>query len=360
MNFEWPKFTIVMATLNSIRTVELALIAIRQQDYPAEKIEVLLVDGGSVDGTRELAKQYGCVLIDNPQVDPVSAKILGLKSATGRYLMHIDSDEVLVSAQTLRAHATAYKNFPQVKMVFSAGYINPPGVPFAARYINEFGDPFSMYYYRLSKNIQFFAKDLARTCRRLTEKEGATLFEVGKKRQPLMENAACANSIDLQFFRSRFHKLCDNPSGPVHFFYHMQDETRQFAIADDTPVRHYSADSFSGLLNKIKWRVRNNIFFSDRLGAAGFVGRQNVTHSGLDLRRFGYIPYAFLLVPCVVDALYLMWTRRDLAYWRHVPLTLYTASLICIMVVGRSLGYRPHLKSYGEQKTILPSPRPSQ
>lgn len=354
---EWPKFSIVMATFNSMRTLDLALKALRAQDYPVDRMEILVVDGGSTDGTRELARTYGCRVLDNPRVEPVNAKLIGLREATGRYLMHVDSDEVLVSPKTLQTHARLYALHKSLRMVFSSGYVNPRGATFSARYINEFGDPFSMYFYRLSKDSRFFLRDILNMCRTVAGGRDGTLYEVGSTgRQPILENAACANSIDLEFFKREFKDLCDKPWGPVHFFYHMQKVTRQFAIAKNTDVVHHSADHWSGFLKKIKWRVRNNVFFQEKMGSSGFEGRRLFERESTVLRRSAYLPYAFLVVPAAVDAVGLMWSRRDIAYCLHVPLTLYTAGLIVVMKVGKVLGYRPEMKSYGEQTTIGESP----
>lgn len=351
-----PKFSVVMATLNSMRTLETSLAAITGQNYPKELVEILVVDGGSTDGTRETASRFGARVLDNPKVDPVSAKLIGLREATGDYLMHIDSDEELMSSETLQHHADTYLSNPEVRMVFSTGYVNPPGAPFAARYINEYGDPFSMYFYHLSKDFRFFSKQILERSRKVREDGGCLILEADTGRQPILENAACANSIDLQFFRREFSDLCDKPWGPVHFFYHMQKFTKIFAVTLHDPVRHHSADHMRGFLNKIKWRVRNNIFSPGELGRAGFSGRLEVDGAAsplsLKMRSLGFIPYTFLLFPVVLDSVYHIWTRRDLAYWQHVPLCWYTAISIVMMKLRKILGFRPDIKSYGEQKII--------
>jgi glycosyltransferase involved in cell wall biosynthesis len=352
------KFSIVMATLNSMRTLEASLKAIRNQKYNQDFVEILLIDGGSNDGTREMALRYNCRIIDNPKVDPVNAKLIGLREATGDWLMHVDSDEVLVSPEALSKRARVFSENPGVKMVFSSGYVNPPDVPFAARYINEFGDPFSMFYYRLSKDHRFFLPQMCKQLEVRRDDADYVLFALGKGPQPILENAACGNCIDLKFFRTHFPELCDKLWGPVHFFYHMQRHTNLFAITKDDSILHYSADHWSGFLRKIKWRIRNNVFFTENMGASGFSGRIEFDSWSTRMRRYLYLPYTFLIFPMCLDTLFLMCTRRDFQYWQHIPLTLYTAGTIVLMMGLKILGYRPQLKSYGEQKTIPSTARP--
>lgn len=341
------KFSVIMATLNSMRTLEASLKALRAQDYPQDLVEILVVDGGSTDATRETALRYGCRVIDNPQVEPVSAKLIGLREATGDYLMHVDSDEVLLSTQALKKRAQIFAEQSEVKMIFATGYVSPAGVPFAARYINEFGDPFSMFYYRLSKDSRFFLKAAKRRMAVVSENADSILFEVLPSTPLIFENAACANCIDLHFFRQNFAELCTKPWGPVHFFYHMQKFTKRFAVTKDDSVAHYSADHWKGFLGKIKWRVRNNLFFSETIGTSGFSGRTQFDSKWARVKKYFFLPYAFLILPVTIDALGLCWSRRDPYYILHVPLALYTAWTIVALSTLKLFGYRPQQKSYG-------------
>jgi glycosyltransferase involved in cell wall biosynthesis len=338
-----------MATLNSMRTLEMALKAIRDQDYPQERVEILVVDGGSTDQTRETALKYGCRVLDNPEVNPVAAKFIGLREATGDYLVYIDSDEVLMNRNALKKRARAFDSHPDVRMVFSTGYKNPPGIPMAARYINEFGDPFSMFYYRLSKNFQRLIPRLRRRLQVQIESSDYVVFHLSDGAQPILENGACANCIDLAFFRAHFGDLCNKHGGPVHFFYHMQKYTKLFAVTKDDPVLHYSADHWLSFLRKIKWRILNNVFFPSEIGESGFIGRARFDGLSARLRRYAYLPYAFLLVPLVVDTLYLICSRRDFQYWMHIPFTFYTAGTIASMMALKLVGYHPRPLIYGQK-----------
>ena len=346
------KFSIITATFNSERTLEKCLTAIRAQTYPQNLVEILVVDGGSTDKTREIANRFQCRIVENPRVEPMTAKLLGLKEATGEFLMHVDSDEVLESPRALEKRLAAFLENPEVAMVFSTGYANPPGAPFAARYINEFGDPFSMFYYRLSKDYRRFISSMRKLHRVRKETSDYVVFELNEGPQPILTNEACGNCIDLKFFRKNFSHLFDKPDGPTLFFYHMQKLTKSFAITKDDAIFHFSADHWRTFLLKIRWRVRNNIFFPADMGASAFGGRVEFDTHAVRLKKYLYMPYAFLLLPALFDAVYLAWTRKDAYYLLHFPLTLYTASLIAGMMVLKVCGYRAQLTSYGGQKAI--------
>ena len=50
--------TIMIATFNSEKLLPRTLDALKAQTYPAELMEILIIDGGSNDTTRDIAKKY--------------------------------------------------------------------------------------------------------------------------------------------------------------------------------------------------------------------------------------------------------------------------------------------------------------
>jgi glycosyltransferase involved in cell wall biosynthesis len=348
--------SIVMATLNSMRTIEQSLSSIVEQDYPKDLLEILVIDGGSTDGTRELAKKFGARVIDNPQVEPVSAKLIGMREAKNELLMHLDSDEVLLSKDALFKRSQAFEKNPDVQMVFSQGYVNPPSANFATRYINEFGDPFSMYYYRLSKDHRFHLPDLRGKLRLVSENDSYVIFEVKPGDHLILENAALGNVINIGFFRQNFPELCARPDGPVHFFYHMQSLTQKFGVIKEDGVMHHSADNWRGFLRKIRWRVVNNVFRDGKLEHAGFNRRHHFDFFAVRARKYLYPFYAFLIVPVALDSLYLVWTRRDVKFINHCLLTWYTAALILGMMALKAMGFQPTRTGYGQARVIGKKP----
>lgn len=352
MNKAKKRFSVIIATLNSERTIESCLNSLRSQDYPQEEVEILLIDGGSTDKTREIAQKYHCRILENPDVVPVAAKLIGMKEATGDYLMHLDSDEVLTSAHALTNRRLALESSDKIVMVFSAGYRNPEHSAFVNQYINEFGDPFSAYYYRLSKDERFFLPTMKARYVVQRETDEYVIFDVSQGPQPILENAAQGNTIDLEFFRRHFSELCAQPSGPVHFFYHMQKYTQLFAVTKNEAVIHYSADTWRGFLGKIKWRVKNNVFSLGNYGSSGFLGREQVASRGSRLKKYLFIPYTILVVPVLADAIYLCLTRRNVRYLGHIILSWITVAYIGQAYLQKLLGFRPEFRSYGEQRPV--------
>lgn len=346
------KISVVIATLNSERTLGRCLEALRAQDYPQDCVDIMVIDGGSTDQTRAIARHHRCRIIDNPQVEPVSAKVIGMAEATGDYLLHVDSDEILLNPKALELRVRVFQDNPQVKFVVSSGYRNPQGCPFVNCYINEFGDPFSMFFYRFSKADGFQLQSLRKMLPTRKETNDYVVFDLtSAQRQPIYENAACGNAIDLHFFRQNFSHLVGERWGPVHFFYHMQSHTKVFAVTKDDPILHDSVDSLKGFLAKVRWRIKNNIFFLEQMGQAGFLGRLQFDPQARR-RKYLFVPYTLTIGPVLLDSVWLAFSRRDPRYLQHFWLCWYTLALIFFYLILRLLGWSPSLRSYGEGQKI--------
>lgn len=88
-------FSIIMPTYNSESTIEMALKSIRNQDLPKASVEILVIDGGSVDATLEIAVRYHAIVLDNPKRFPEYAKRIGLAVAKGHWIVMQDRKSVV-------------------------------------------------------------------------------------------------------------------------------------------------------------------------------------------------------------------------------------------------------------------------
>ena len=60
-----PRISVIMPTLNAGAILENCLASIARQAYPREKIEIILADAHSQDGTRGIAAKFGAVVLDD-------------------------------------------------------------------------------------------------------------------------------------------------------------------------------------------------------------------------------------------------------------------------------------------------------
>jgi glycosyltransferase involved in cell wall biosynthesis len=91
-----PSISVVIPTYNSEKFLPLCLQSINEQDYPKDKIEVIVVDGGSTDQTIDIAKKFGVTkILHNPLRTGEAGKALGVKEAKNEIIAFIDSDNIL-------------------------------------------------------------------------------------------------------------------------------------------------------------------------------------------------------------------------------------------------------------------------
>lgn len=90
-----PTISVIVPTLNSDLYLERCLRSISTQDYPHDRIEVIVADGGSTDSTLAIAERYATRIIQNHLQTGEAGKAAGLKAATGEVIAFIDSDNIL-------------------------------------------------------------------------------------------------------------------------------------------------------------------------------------------------------------------------------------------------------------------------
>jgi glycosyltransferase involved in cell wall biosynthesis len=349
------EISILIATFNSQRTLAKVLLSINRQTLKKGKYEIIIVDGGSKDNTLKIAKKYKCRVIKNPMTEPMNAKYIGFHSAKGKYLLSLDHDEVLQNKKSLENRLDIFKRDKRVKAIHSSGYITPIGSSSINFYVNEYGDPFSFFIYRLTKDYRFFLKTMKKRYKTAYEDDNYILFSttVEKNRAPLMELGAGGAMIDIGYVKKNFKKLL-----PIkelffpHLHLHLLKINPYIAITKNDPLYHYSAESFGKYLKKLQWRVRNNIYFGNTSGAAGFLKREEFEGKNFEINKFLFIPYSLTLIPALLDSLFLVITRKNLVYLVHLPLSVITSFLIIYHYARKAFGYNPILTSYDGSRKI--------
>jgi len=96
--------SVIIPCRNEEQFIPECLDSVIQQDYPQDKMEILVVDGMSNDKTRKIIKKYSSKysfirLLDNPKKIIPSAMNVGILSAQGEIIMKVD------------AHSTYPKNY---------------------------------------------------------------------------------------------------------------------------------------------------------------------------------------------------------------------------------------------------------
>ena len=131
--------SIIIATYNSGRTLDACLSSIRNQDYPRRYIEIVIIDGGSTDGTKTIAKQYDVTWIEKKGSGAEEAKAIGLKHAKGDIIADFGSDNIISDRQFISRIVAPLIENPNIVGSYPLRYTYRPNDTIFNRYVALFG-----------------------------------------------------------------------------------------------------------------------------------------------------------------------------------------------------------------------------
>jgi cellulose synthase/poly-beta-1,6-N-acetylglucosamine synthase-like glycosyltransferase len=181
-----PLVTVIMPIRNEANYIERALGAVLMQDYPADRLELLVVDGMSDDGTRDIVQQMladrpDARVLDNPKQIVPPAMNIGLAQARGEIIVRVDGHTVIAPdyvRQCVRAlketgadcvggaiHTVGETSVAQGIALAQASLFGVGNAFFrigvdTGRYVDSIA--FGVYYRQVFENIGFFDEELVR------------------------------------------------------------------------------------------------------------------------------------------------------------------------------------------------------
>jgi glycosyltransferase involved in cell wall biosynthesis len=120
--------SIVTVVRNGEKYLEQTILSVLGQTY--KNVELIVIDGGSTDGTLEIIRKYESRLaywISEPDKGMYDAINKGIKRAKGRYLAYLNSDDlyfpdtVAASVEFFRSSAETYMLFGDCDYIDGAG-----------------------------------------------------------------------------------------------------------------------------------------------------------------------------------------------------------------------------------------------
>lgn len=112
-----PSLSIIIVIKNVERTIAGVLERIAVQDYPREKIEILVIDGKSTDRSLDIIKDFKLPIkiyqSEYPD-DPESSRAVGLRKAKGEIVVYIDSDNYLPHSKWITKMIVPFLEHPEI------------------------------------------------------------------------------------------------------------------------------------------------------------------------------------------------------------------------------------------------------
>jgi len=342
-----PQISIIIPTYNSISTVEKVFESIKKQTLSKNSYEVLVIDGGSTDGTLQVAKKYGFTVINNPKQHQVYAKHMGHFAARSNYVMHLDSDEVLENKNSLEVKLKYFKLKDDLVAIVPSGHKTPQSLSAVNNIINDFGDPFSYYMYGYSFNHRFFVNQIKQKFHPKFENSDIVGFVFDNSSSlPGIEMSASGMVVDKKYVNKIIPQLKKHPHLISQSFFYIVENGGGVGFTKNDPIIHYSASSWGKYFKKLRSRVINNVFSTD-MGKSAFSGRLEYYSTWFSIKRFLFIPYSFLILPSLITSISLVVTRKKLVYLSFPILCFYISIMIVYFQSLKFMGKQIRDKGYG-------------
>mgnify|MGYP001095594769 CR=1 FL=1 len=288
-----PSLSIVIPTLNSSRTLSQCLESIFSQNYPREKVEVIIADGGSTDKTLRIAEGYGVdrVLI-NPLRTGEAGKAVGAEMAKNELIAFIDSDNILPSPNWLRAMVRPFKD-QEIAATEPLYYTRREGDPLITRYCALMGmndvlclflGNYDRYSYMTGRWTELRVNSV--------DRGDYLLVKLDEKNIPTMG----ANGFLVRAWALRSVN-CDPYLFDIDVIYQLVKTGRNRFAKVKIGIVHLFADSMKTYVRKTYRRIRDYLYY-EKLGARKYPWRR--------IKKFGilkFVLYTLLLAPIVISSL---------------------------------------------------------
>jgi glycosyltransferase involved in cell wall biosynthesis len=114
-----PLVSVLITAHNYGRFIEEAIESVLSQDYPGDRMEVVIVDDGSTDDTAERIRKYGTKVryFYKPNGGQASALNFGISKARGEIVALLDADDLFLPGKLTRI-VDAFQQDPALGMVY--------------------------------------------------------------------------------------------------------------------------------------------------------------------------------------------------------------------------------------------------
>ncbi|MEA3489027.1 MAG: glycosyltransferase [Candidatus Omnitrophota bacterium] len=89
---ELPFVSVVVPVLNERELIGRTISSLLDQSYPKEKYEIIIVDNGSNDGTKQIIQKYPVKFLKERKKSAFSARNKGARAVKGEYIVFMDAD----------------------------------------------------------------------------------------------------------------------------------------------------------------------------------------------------------------------------------------------------------------------------
>ena len=312
-----PSVSFVIPTLNSARYLATCLASIQAQDFDASAIEVLVVDGGSEDQTRDIAMSYGARLLDNSECTAEAGKVIGARCASHEVLAFVDSDNELIGKDWLTRMTAPFSDGAIVASESLFWDVTSPRLSTVDRYcaLTGVNDPLCLFLGNYGR-FSYLSRKWTGLSVSTIQRDG--YFEL-KLNSDTPVPTMGANGFLVR--REVFLSLTGGPRlFDIDFICQLAQHEDWRIARVPTSIAHYFACRLTDFARKTRRRTQDFQYYSSR-------GERTYPWRDLSRVRVGqFCAYTVLVVPTLFQAMRGFSHRPDTAWLVH--------PLVCWITLG--------------------------
>lgn len=313
MNKNLPTISVIMATYNSEFSIELSLDSLFSQDYPIEKMELIIADGGSTDKTLEILKKYKCKVFHVPpeKQEAEYNKGVALSHARNELILLIDHDNILPHKNWLKKMVKPFQEIEDLTGVEVLRFTYSKKDNMLDRYFSLIGGVDPVPYY-LGKDARLsYAFDSYNMLGESTDKGDYFLVRFEGKKIPTLG----ANGSMLR--RSLLKHAKVDPDNFFHIDINydlIQEGHNKYAFVKDSII-HYKKTKF---LEFIKFLIRRKKIMERQYFQSLKKRRYAVYMGSMDRKGLIlFVIYSLTFVKPFLDSLRGYMKVKDIAWFLH-------------------------------------------
>jgi len=316
---------------NDEKNVELAILSIKKQIYPQNKIEIIVIDDASTDNTLKIAKKYKTKILINGTHNMYRSLSMGYHAATGDFCFQLDQDVELKSKNFIRDMIIPLLEDTSLTGTFTRYYPgkDPSWVNRFLSYEPAQQDPMFEYFTPPLRNLI------------VRKEKNYFLCDYSSKKIP---------PITLMFFR--ITHLKKSPLWKDKEFY--DHETlmgviskgyTKFAYVPSAGLYHKHVDSFAHLLSKRSRNLKNHYLKTN--SKYKYTWFDSTSLLGI-LKILIWIVYANLFIPALLRGIYRMIKFRDFVFLAEPVITVAVTDVVLYNFLTLKEGRKFIYNSFGK------------
>lgn len=303
-----PIISVILPTLNAERTLDLCLNSLRAQDYPRDRIEIVLADAGSTDGTLAIARRHKVdrIVLNRLQTGE-AGKAAAIEASTGEILALIDSDN-LFDDTAYFSRAAAQFSDPTVWSVEPLRWTFDPDDTLVNRYCALIGmnDPLIYFLGSYNRFSYLSGKFSGLAPLSVHETDDAFIVDIDPANVPTFG----ANGFMVR--RSALEGIAWIPYYfDIDVFQQMVHKGRNRISVIKTDTWHLFCDSVGTFRRKQSRRIRDYLYHKKD-------SRRTFDYSSVPKTRYiKFMLFTVTVIPLLIQALRGYRRKPDSAWWFH-------------------------------------------